>query len=206
MRHATEFLPLAFLGHSDTDTAVRAKFEATWKENVGGARAITLYLTEIVELVTKNIKSTKWSVRHACCLATADMVSSGDHSEQYNSAQAELLWPVVEEALSGKTWEGKEKVILAYPKFVAKVQCLWPSKGKEIKKIALREARRTNVAYRPHAIEALGEYALLWKGLDASITAEAMSILTTLVEELTADDAEDHMEVDGGEGSGKHAS
>lgn len=206
MRHATVFLPLAFLGQSDTDTVVREKFEAAWKENVGGARAVTLYLTEIVELITNNIKSTKWSVRHACCLATSEMVSSGDASEQYTSAQANLLWPVVEEALSGKTWEGKEKVIVGYPKFVAKARCLWQPKGEEMKKIVLREARRTNVAYRPHAVEALGQFALLWKGLDTPMRTEAMSILSTLVEELTADDAEDHMQVDGGEGSGKHAS
>lgn len=206
MRHAVTFLPLAFLGRSDTDTAVRDKFDETWKENVGGARAITLYLAEIVALVTSNIKSTKWPVKHACCLATASVVSSGDTSEQYTAAQAQLLWPIVEEALGGKTWEGKEKVVLAFPKFVAKSRCLWQSRGSEIKKIALREARRTNVAYRPHSVEALGEFAVVWKGLDASITTEAMSILTTLVEELTADDAEDHMEVDGGEVSGKHAS
>jgi proteasome component ECM29 len=206
MRHATAFLPLAFLGQSDTDTAVREKFEETWKENVGGTRAINLYLTEIVELVTINIKSTKWPVKHACCLATANVISSGEISEQYTTAQAELLWPVVEEALGGKTWEGKEKVILALPKFVAKSRSLWPLKAKEIRKIALREARRTNVAYRPHAIEALGEFVELLKGLDASLIKEAMSILTTLVEQLTVDDAEDHTEVDGGEGSGKHAS
>jgi proteasome component ECM29 len=206
MRHATVFLPLAFLGQSDTDTAVRDKFEETWKENVGGARAITLYLTEIVELVTANIKSTKWPVKHACCLATANVISSAESSEQYTSAQAELLWPIVEEAVGGKTWEGKEKVILAFPKFVAKSRSLWPSRGKEIKKMTLREARRTNTTYRPHAIEALGAFVQLWKGLDASIMQEAMSILTSVVEQLTADDAEDHMEVDGGEASGKHAS
>jgi len=206
MRHATAFLPLAFLGRSDTDTVVHQIFEETWKDNVGGARAITLYLTEIVELITNNIKSTKWSVRHACCLATADIVSSGGSSEQYSTAQTELLWPIVEEALGGKTWEGKEKVILAYPKFVAKTRCLWPSKNKDLKKIALREARRTNLAYQPYAVEALGEFALLLKGLDSSITTEAMSILTSLVDTLAADDAEDHMEIDGGGGSGKHAS
>ena len=206
MRHATAFLPLAFLGQSDTDTAVREKFENTWKENVGGARAITLYLTEIVDLVRINIKSTKWPVKHACCLATANAVSSGEISEQYTTAQAELLWPVVEEAVGGKTWEGKEKVILAFPKFVAKSRCLWESRGKEMKKITLREARRTNVSYRPHAIEALGDFAHVWKGLDPSVMEDAMSILTALVEELTADNAEDHMEVDGADKSSQHAS
>lgn len=206
MRHATAFLPLAFLGQSDTDSAVREKFENTWKENVGGARAITLYLTEIVDLVRPNIKSTKWPVKHACCLATANAVSSGEISEQYTTTQAELLWPVVEEALSGKTWEGKEKVMLAFPKFVAKSRCLWESRGKEMKKITLREARRTNFWYRPHAIEALGEFALIWKVLDPPVMEEAMTILTTLVEELSADNAADHMEVDGADKSGQHAS
>lgn len=75
-----------------------------------------------------------------------------------------------------------------------------------MKKITLREARRTNVSYRPHAIEALGDFAHVWKGLDPSVMEDAMSILTALVEELTADNAEDHMEVDGADKSSQHAS
>jgi len=64
-----------------------------------------------------------------------------------------------------------------------------------MKKIAIREAKRNNVSYRPFSIEALGEFAVALKGLD--LTLEIVPYLTELIEELTDEDAMDVDEADG---------
>ncbi|KIW17715.1 hypothetical protein PV08_04910 [Exophiala spinifera] len=198
MKSASLFLPFAFIGRQDTDNEVKERFDIPWKENVGGPRSINLYLTEIVSLVSAHIKSTLWPIKHACCFAVADMVSSMDSSEKYSESAARLIWKVVQEALDGKTWAGKEEIIKTYPKFVEQAQCIWSDKSvsQQMRKIAVREAKRTNVSYRPHAIESLGEFALVRKDLDLS--QDIVPYLADILDELTDKDA---MEVD--ETSGK---
>lgn len=41
---------------------------------------------------------------------------------------AQLVWPVLERALAGKTWEGKEVVLKALVKFSGQAQKLWQDK------------------------------------------------------------------------------
>ena len=198
MRFATDFVPFVFVGRNDTDSEVRSRFEATWQDNLGGSRSVLLYLQEIVTIINTNIKSVRWSTRHACCLATADLIRSSDANEQYSRSQAELIWPVLQEAVAGKTWEGKEKVIVAFPQFVKKAKCLWDEAGSEMRLIALREAKRTNAQYRPHAILALGQFARAKDDLDLS--QEILPYLRKVVEDLTTVDP-DRMDtgVDGAE-------
>lgn len=198
MKSASLFLPFAFIGRQDTDKEVKERFDVPWKENVGGSRSINLYLAEIVSLISAHIKSTLWPIKHACCFAVADMVSSMDPSEKYSENTARLIWTVVQEALDGKTWTGKEEVIKVYPKFVEQARSIWSDSGvsQQMRKIAIREARRTNVAYRPHAIESLGEFAAVRNDLDLS--QDIVPYLADTLDELTDKDA---MEVD--EPSGK---
>ena len=197
MRFATTFLPFAFIGRNDTNDEVKERFDPTWKDNVGGSRALILYLQETTELISANIKSPLWPIKHACCFAVADLISSMDTSEQYTEKQAKLLWPLVDESLGGKTWEGKEKVITAYPAFVRHSKCLRGDEriAKQMKVIALREAKRTNVAYRPYAIESLGEFARARQDLDLS--SDVLPILAKAMEDVL-DDSGDAMEIDTG--------
>ncbi|KAK5341475.1 proteasome component M29 [Exophiala xenobiotica] len=189
MNSATLFLPFAFIGRQDTDKDVKERFDVPWKENIGGARSINLYLTEIVSLISAHIKSPLWPIKHACCFSVADMVSSMDSVETYSDKTADLVWGLVQDALDGKTWAGKEEIIKVYPKFVQQAQPLW-SDGKasqQMKKIAIREAKRTNIAYRPYAIESLGDFAVVRKDLD--LTVEMVPYLADTLNELTDDDA-----------------
>ncbi|KAL2427097.1 Proteasome component ECM29 [Exophiala dermatitidis] len=192
MNHASAFLPFAFIGRHDTDKEVRERFDVPWKENIGGSRSINLYLPEIVDLISTHIKSPLWPIKHACSLAVAELVASMDVQETYNDRDASLLWSVVQEALEGKTWDGKEEVIKEYPKFVKQARSLWPETTQQMKKVAIREAKRTNIKYRPYAIDALGEFAAVREDLD--LTQEVVSYLAELVvNELTDADA---MEID----------
>ena len=204
MRFATAFLPFAFIGKQDELDEAKSRFGKTWKDNVGGSRAVTLYLSEIVEMISSNISSTRWAIKHACCLAVADLVASMQSQGQYSMAQAEAVWPVLEVALAGKTWEGKEKVVDAFPKFVKMSRSLWTEEKvrKQMEKIALREARRTNATYRPHAIAALGDLAESRADLDLS--TEILALVANVVEETVAEDR-DRMDVDSEERSAKQA-
>ncbi|KAJ9604971.1 proteasome component M29 [Cladophialophora chaetospira] len=197
MYSASVFLPFAFIGRRDTDEEVRERFDVPWKENIGGSRSINLYLKEIVGLILTHIGSPLWPIRHACCLAVAELISSMEVQEKYSDADAALIWPMMQSALDGKTWDGKEEIIKMYPKFAQQAQSLWSEAktSQQMKKIAVREAKRTNFAYRPHAIEALGDFAISRKDLD--FTAEVVPYLADLMDELTDQDAMDVDEAKG---------
>jgi proteasome component ECM29 len=205
MNFASTFLPFAFIGRNDTDEQVRDRFDPPWKDNIGGSRAVTLYLQEISSLIMLHIKSSLWPVRHACCFTVADLVTSLAASDDYSDRDARLVWPLMEEALNGKTWTGKEKVVSAYPKWVKNVPTLWTDRkiSDQMVKIAVREAKRQNVSYRPHAIQALGDFAATRGDLDLS--QQVIPYLTELCEEITSTDA---MEIDseGGDARSRYAS
>ena len=198
MRFATDLVPLVWVGRSDTDTEIQSRFVATWQDNLGGSRSIILYLQEIIQLINTNIKSARWSTRHACCLAVAELIESLDANEQLSQTQAGLIWPVLQEALAGKTWDGKQKVITAFSQFVRKAKCLWDDDGSEMRLIALREAKRTNADYRRFAILALGLFVKVRDDLDLS--SDIMPYLKQVVEEVTTADP-DRMDLDGTGGS-----
>ena len=198
MNYGATFLPFAFLGRNDTDEQVRERFDAPWKDNIGGSRALLLYLSEISTLVTEHIKSPLWPIRHACCLAVADLAASSEAIGHFNEKDAKLIWPLIEEALNGKTWDGKEKVVASYPIFIKHASVLHSDAKitKQMKQIALREAKRTNLAYRRHAIDALGAFAEARR--DLNISHETVPVLSSLSEELTNEDA---MDVDAEDGT-----
>ena len=191
MNFGSTFLPFAFLGRNDTDEQVRERFDAPWKDNIGGSRAVLLYLREITTLIAEHIKSPLWPIKHACCLAVADLITNSEAIGQWSDADARLIWPLIEEALGGKTWDGKEKVVASYPKFVKHASVLHTDVKltKQMKQIAIREANRTNVLYRRHAIEALGAFAEARSDLDMS--GEVVPMLGSMLDDLTSDDAMD---------------
>ncbi|KIV95343.1 hypothetical protein PV10_03010 [Exophiala mesophila] len=204
MNSASTFLPFAFIGRRDTDKEVRERFDVPWKDNIGGSRAINLYLKEIVELISTHIKSPLWPIKHACCFAVAELIKTMEVTERYSPGEALLLWDLMQASLDGKTWEGKEEVIEVYPKFVRQAGSLREDVKvtQQMKKVALREAKRTNAGYRPHAIKALGEFVMARKDID--MTDEVVPYLVELMDELTDKDAMD-IDESGGKGFDKRS-
>jgi proteasome component ECM29 len=199
MAFASAFLPFAFIGRNDTDKEAQEPFKRTWEDNVGGSRAVSLYLMDIIELA-QHIDSPKWGIKHTIASAMADLITCLDSAldGNYTLSQAGAIWPILDKALGGKTWDGKEAVIDAFPKFVRKAQVLWESEGGQLDKIALREAKRTNPAYRPNSINALGEISKIRGGL--GLTQKTLTAMSDVVEELL-ETSDDRMEVDAGEAS-----
>ena len=114
---------MTFIAKHDSHDHVKELFQDTWTENVGGSRAVLLYLQEILQLATQNLNSPRWAVKHASALAVADTVTS--MGAEISPANARRIWPAIDTALTGKSWEGKEIVLRAFIEFVKKTKEFW---------------------------------------------------------------------------------
>jgi proteasome component ECM29 len=126
MAFATSALPFVFVCKHDGDEHVREAFEKTWQDNVGGSRAVALYIREIVSLVSDNLDSARWAIKHTAARAIAQAVLALD--AEIDLPTARLVWPVLEKALAGKTWDGKEVLLTALVKFARAAQALWTAR------------------------------------------------------------------------------
>ena len=224
MAFAASALPFVFVFKHDLDKHVREVFEKTWQDNVGGNRAVTLYVKEITTLVSENLESPLWAIKHTAALGIANAVTSLD--PELDVVTSERVWPVLEKALAGKTWEGKEVVLKALVKFSGQAKRLWQEKkplsdsmrvsvtfspslsflcwenwntDNTVKAIAIREAKRNNATYRPHGLTALGGIAQARNDLD--FMPDALSIVSGVLEEVLGDEDEgDKMDIDSGSG------
>jgi len=116
---ASSILPFVFVGKHDSHDAVKEQFQGTWEEAVGGSRTVLLYLHEILSLSSAYLDSPQWTLKHTAARSVADAAMAVCASEgNVSNDAAKLLWPHVEKALGGKTWEGKEVVLAAFAKFV----------------------------------------------------------------------------------------
>jgi proteasome component ECM29 len=187
---ASEFLPFVFFAKHDFDDHVKEQFEKTWSENVGGSRAVLLYSKEIDSISVEHLESPKWTIKHTAALTIADVVDSS--GSDISGPNAAAIWPALEKALALKTFDGKEKVLGAFVKFTSSGKLLWntePSIAAQMTKIAIREAKRNNEVYRPHAFNSLGEYSEARTDID--MFEEVHSIVVPILEELCSEDKMD---------------
>lgn len=126
MAFAATALPFTFVSKNDVDDHVKEIFEKTWQENVGGSRTVSLYIREIVSMVSNNLDSPRWAIKHTAALAIANAVKLLD--PEIDLTTSELIWPALEMALAGKTWDGKEAVIQAFVRFAGQARALWQEK------------------------------------------------------------------------------
>ncbi|KAI9772224.1 MAG: proteasome component M29 [Geoglossum simile] len=192
---SVDFLPFVFVAKHDSDEQVREYFEKAWSENIGGARAVLLYLQEILALCMGHLESPRWVVKHASALAIADIVVSAGNELGHSSA--EKVWPALERAVGGKTWDGKEKVLEAFVLFVKTGSGLWKDRSdiaNQITKITLREARRNNPAYRQQALRLLGQYSEARDDID--LFPEVFDIVSSTIETLFSGSEDNQMDVD----------
>lgn len=138
---ASAALPFVFVAKHDTDEQVRDPFEKTWQDHVGGPRAVSLYLSEILRIVSERLDSQSWAIKHTAAFAAAAVVNSLESSLNQTTT-AESVWPVLEKALGGKTWEGKETVLDAFVKFTANAKSIWQHGGEIGEKMKVRAPMR----------------------------------------------------------------
>ncbi|RYO74349.1 hypothetical protein DL764_010874 [Monosporascus ibericus] len=166
-------LPFAYLARHDTDEYVAEEFEAVWSQHAGGSHTVKRFVDEIADFVERGLGTSKWALQHGAALAIASTVTAlagaTDSNAQFGDAALRRIWPVLDRSLALKTFRGKEKLVAAFPVFVRHSRSLWSSDAAvaaQTKRIALREAKRNNEDYRPHALEALGDFAAAREDLD----------------------------------------
>jgi len=187
---ASEFLPFVFFAKHDFNDHVKEEFEKTWSENVGGSRAVLLYSKEINGISVERLDSAKWTIKHTAALTIADVVQSS--GSEISGPNAAAIWPALEKALALKTFDGKEKVLEAFVKFTNSGKSLWSTESSiaaQMKKIAVREAKRNNEVYRPHAFNSLGEYSEARTDID--MFEEVCGIILPILDDLCSEDKMD---------------
>lgn len=197
---AADLLPFIFLAKHDSHAQVKALFNDTWADNVAGSRAVLLYLKEIVVLASTHLDSQKWVLKHTAAKTVADAVMAiTTGNETISKADAEVVWPALDKAMSGKTWEGKEVVLEAFVRLVERGEALWTADAKvakQMEKVVLREAKRQNKVYRPFALDALGKVCRT--RVDLELSAAVAEIVEGVLDEVLAgDDEGEKMDVDG---------
>ncbi|KAI1208915.1 proteasome component [Annulohypoxylon truncatum] len=166
-------LPFAYFAKHDTDEYVSEEFEATWSQHAGGSHSVKRFVDEITQIVSRGLNTSKWALQHGAALTIASMITALSSAVgkylQFTDADLQKIWPVLDKALALKTFKGKEKLVTAYPLFVLHGKKLWDTDSvfaAQLKKIAIREAKRNNDEYRPYAFEALAEFASAREDLD----------------------------------------
>ena len=112
---ASDILPFVFLAKQDSYERAKGPFQDAWNENVGGSRTVQLYMGEIIQLAMQYLESPRWSLKHTAALTVAEAVNSS--GEDISDTNAQILWPGIEKAIDGKTWNGKETVLTSFVKY-----------------------------------------------------------------------------------------
>ncbi|EMC91411.1 hypothetical protein BAUCODRAFT_80415 [Baudoinia panamericana UAMH 10762] len=151
---ASSVLPFVFLAKHDPHEQVKEQFQNAWNETVGGSRTVMLlYLREIVNLSNAYLESPQWVLKHTSARAIADAVNITAALESHMTQEtAEMIWPALEKALGGKTWEGKEVVLSAFEKFVESAGAFTQSDSvaQAIVKVRATYVRSTLVSISEH--------------------------------------------------------
>lgn len=197
----TNLLPLAYLGKHDDDEYTHKAFDEVWDKHAGSSRTVARYIPEITGLVQQSLNTAQWALKHAGALAIASAVASvtsaSEITGQVNLEALKVLWPVYEKALALKTFAGKEKLLEPFPEFVAKAKAWWSADkplAELLNKIALREAKRNNDEYRPHAFRCLWRVAAARE--DLSMLPDIAKIVGPYLDMSAKDDDGDAMDVD----------
>lgn len=198
---ASAVLPFVFVAKHDGSQMAKTYFQDCWNENVGGSRAVLLYFKEITSLVMRYLDSPRWSVKHTSALAIADLIKS--LGGEINDSTAKSIWPVLEKALGGKTWEGKELVLEGLVHFFksSRILTLDDDIARQIETIVFRESKRNNPTYRRHALACLEGFVEIQRTKE--LYAEVYGITKSVVEELLSSSSEMDIEMPSGGPSSK---
>ena len=163
-----ELIPLICLGRNDPLTEVSTIFQEAWNE-LGVPSAYRLYTDEILSSVNKNLGSSSRTLKKQAALTLRDLCESiGKHIEPHVDQELILL----AESLRGKTWEGKEAILMALvslckasPKEVSnpsKMTVKRPT-AKDLVVTVCRLSTTSDNGWNRHALNAIAEMLQLFE-------------------------------------------
>jgi len=139
---------------AETDYILQA-WEELWLDVVPGTEAgLRLYISDIVPYLQRAITSPSWKLK-AQAASSIDFIATS-LKDQLEVAQRDVLLRILLDALSGRTWDGKEHLLHALAS-LCHIQQAHPTPYKdEIIVVVLREAKKETLPYRRHAVQVLG--------------------------------------------------
>ncbi|KAL8893439.1 MAG: hypothetical protein Q9192_005256 [Flavoplaca navasiana] len=179
---ATDILPFVFLAKQDSYERAKIPFQDTWNESAGGSRTVLLYMQEIIQLAMQYLDSPRWALKHTAAFTVAEAITST--GGEISDVIAQIIWPALDKAVDGKTWEGKEKILQAFITFVRADNTITRNEitKARIQTIILRESKRKNAAYCQHALRCLSEYVELRDSIH--LATEVYEIAAPIIKEL----------------------
>ncbi|KAH8731379.1 proteasome stabiliser-domain-containing protein [Phaeosphaeriaceae sp. PMI808] len=145
---ASSLLPFIYLAKYDSNEQVCKLFTDTWDDHVAGPRSVSLYLSEILALSDTHLDARQWVIKHTAAKTVANAVlaiTSAVGSDTLEPQTCVRIWPVLDRALSGKSWEGKEVVLDGFVRFVERGEGWWRADegvARQLEKVASRESKR----------------------------------------------------------------
>ncbi len=211
----SQLLPFAYLGSHDGDDYVRKELDEVWNKHAGSNLSVRRYVPEIVALVQRSLDAHQWAIKNAGALTVATAVKAltgaSSLSGQVNVSQLRAIWPVYERSLALKTFPDKEKLLDAFPDFVAKCQEAAAAPGEagakgdggaavvattqRLREIALREARRNNDTYRVEAFRCLWRFAAASTD-NIELLDSFAKIVSPFMDKFEKDQEGDRMDID----------
>ncbi|KAF2363099.1 Proteasome component Ecm29 [Trinorchestia longiramus] len=166
--HASIALPLAYLAMhalktAEDDPTGAEVWEEIWSDNTPGTEAgLKLYLSEILRVCEKAAVSSNWAMKAQSGKTIAALSSKVGSLLVQDQVQA--LVTLLLSCLQGRTWAGKENLLLALSTVAVEAKpvlsALKSAEGEEplindIVKLLLREANKEKKDYKVHAVRAL---------------------------------------------------
>lgn len=166
--YASLALPLAFLAmHAhktlEEDPTGTEVWEEIWQDNTPGTEAgLRLHLKEIMAVCEQGALSSNWAMKSQAGRALATLAEKV--GKTLTGEQTTSLIELLINSLQGRTWAGKENLILALSTVAVSTKPvlvgLTSKEGEEalieeVVKVLLREASKEKKEYKQHSVRAL---------------------------------------------------
>ena len=173
--HAAQAMPLAFLAmhetKSETNEDILDVWDEVWTDGTPGTESgIRLYLKELVALLSNALESQQWKMKAQAARAMG-AIGAKMKSQIPAKEQGTLLIQLIE-ALSGRTWSGKEAILVSVKELICanaeNIQKMLenpdePLTEEVLMKCLLRECGKERLEYK---IVALNSTSKILRALD----------------------------------------
>lgn len=189
--NASQVIPLVYLAmHEEKDSDVLEVWQEVWSDTTPGTEAGTrLYLPEIVGLLGVALDSPQWKVKAQAARAMGSVGSTLGSNVPLKVHQDLLTWLL--NGLAGRTWDGKEDILIALADVVAANPAatldILPD-SQVLATCLLKECAKEKLSYRIKALEATGK---VLKGLQMDHFKELYEKLLPVIKIKGDDDKMD---------------
>ncbi|CCH61201.1 hypothetical protein TBLA_0E01420 [Henningerozyma blattae CBS 6284] len=180
---ASIFMPILFVGSSDSDKEVCELFNTVWTEaSSSGSGTVKLYLDEILELLSKNIGSQDFNHRKTCAKAVTKLCQSMDTNASTSDKQIMKIFQLTSDALKGRSWDGKELLLESLSSLIIKFSSFLDNDNNSalvetLRNVIFAELARNNKAYVQSIILPVSKALDIFKN-DTELVSKLLETIT----------------------------